>query len=208
MGWEEKFMEGVEIAFMGNTEAASKYFGEILEQNPDNVGALLCLSVATLEKSQYEVAMRYIDRVLAINPKESLANQTKGRILAAMSKYDEAIRYYDTEIELNPDDPHTHVYRGEAFYFLEKLEQAFDCYRAAISKDPNNLKAHEKMAVTHQFLASEHLKKAEAAWKKTLDLDPMSLIANNYLSDVLEQLCKYDEAKQYRERARRLMSGI
>ena len=207
MSWREKIMEGVEIADRGNTEAAFKYFKEALEQNPENVTALLCVSVAAFETSQYEEALHYVDRALSLNPTETHANQTKGRILAAMSKYEEAIRYYDIEIELNPDDSYTYVYKGEAFYGLAKIESALDCYEVAISKDSGNAITYEKMAVTHQVLAAEHLKKAETAWREVLELDPLHTAANNYLCDVLEQLGKYDEAKQYRVRTRRLMDG-
>ena len=113
----------------------------------------------------------------------------RGIIYVALEEYDKAIRDYDKAYRINPNVAEIHVNRGNMLFMSRFFDQAVTEYSKAISQDFTKL----HIALYNRGLAYEklgQLDKAEADYRRALELMPEWKRARNKLDRILNQTRK------------------
>ena len=115
----------------------------------------------------------------------------RGIIYVAKGEFDAAIRDYDRAYRMDPDVAELHVSRGNMFYMGERYDQAVDEYSRALELEFNK----QHVAYYNRGMAWEklgELDKAEADYRKSIELSPDWYPPQNKLQRMLTRLARQD----------------
>lgn len=127
----------VALRFMasGRNEEALDAFDRALEEDPDNVRALMGRAVVLGRLARYDAALNAAAEVVALAPDGGRAYNMRGIIFKLTGKWDEAQQSFSQAIAVEPAE-HSHYYnfacfwaaRGEAELCRHFLTQALRLY--------------------------------------------------------------------------------
>ena len=155
-----------------------------------------CFSAATIAAQMHFASMEDIKECTfalehtTLHMKDKVATLiNRGIIYVALEEYDKAIRDYDKAYRINPNVAEIHVNRGNMLFMSRYFDQAVMEYTKAISTDFTKL----HIALYNRGLAYEklgQLDKAEADYRRALELMPEWKRARNKLDRILNQTRK------------------
>jgi len=118
--------KGLIYMMSDNFEEAISYFDNVLEVDPDHVGALNSKGSALDKLRKYEESILYFDRVLEIDPNNEFALNSMGTSFGKLGKIEEAIPYFEKALEINPDNKDAEINLQTAIFSPEyKKEDGF-----------------------------------------------------------------------------------
>lgn len=140
-------------------------FEAVLNQEPDNVEALIQLAQAYQEQyssdperyaEQLDQAMRILERAEAQAPDDAEVLNLKGVILfrlgdleAARTALERAVSQLGNSDLDASDQALVHINLGSTYRQLDQLEQALQAFRRAVSLNPNSATAHNNVGDTY-----------------------------------------------------------
>src|SRR5262245_25046925 len=123
-----KLNQGMALHRQGKLADAERCYGEILQQRPDDFGALHLLGVIARQTRRTEQAVELTQTAIELNPKVAAAHSNLGNALMDLKRPAEALASYDRAIALKPDFAEAHYNRGNALMDLKRPAEALASY--------------------------------------------------------------------------------
>jgi len=108
----EKFDAAVSAMQAGKYEAASEQLEEILESNPDLVGAYVNLGITRLRLNDEPGAMQAFDGALELHPQHPVVLNQLAILERRAGRFDRAQDFYERALDGQPDYPPLHLNLG------------------------------------------------------------------------------------------------
>lgn len=119
----------------GFAAEAGNLYRQILQEDPDNVGALLDLGIAAIERQDIDAAAPYMTRVAALEPKNPWALVGLAVVKAEQNDMPAALGIADKALRLDCPPP-VLVKFGVLYKEAGRLDRARQCLRQALVKNP------------------------------------------------------------------------
>ena len=208
------FKEGVKFFEMGEFEKAISYFDQVLEIEPNYIGALAKKGDALIELGKIKEAVvyfdklitiapyykdekgLYIDKLLLIEPNHVEALYKRGKSLSIFSnQLDNAIFFFDKALEIDPDRPDIITSKGEVLVNQEKFEEAISYFDKALEIDPQYMDALRGKGDALANLGK--FEEAHSFIDRALEIQPNNPVTLLKKGDAFRLQQNYDEAYSY-----------
>lgn len=176
----------------GEFAEAEKLCREILDADPDHLGALYALATLAYGRGQFADAEGYAARIAALNPSIAEAPNLRGMAQAALGRLADAAISFAAAAKLMADPTDAFYNCGNILFALGRFEEALALYDAAVARRPQDALIVNNRGNTLRML--RRLDDALAAYDRASVLD--SSFTGAYLNRgiVLQALGKPDDA--------------
>ncbi len=194
-------------------DEAAAYLEQTLSLNPDDVPVLLRLGEIAFEQDSTAAARRLFERALAGDAQNATALFNLGRIAATERAFEEAIDQYQRALDFQPEASSVYHLLGQAYRQVGDLDAA----RAQLAKagttpvrftDPlmDDLARFIEGARAYIIAGDEaskagNVERALGAYRKAVEIDPQSALAQYKLGVFLGQRQADEEAMVYLRKA-------
>ncbi|HUU78344.1 MAG TPA: tetratricopeptide repeat protein [candidate division Zixibacteria bacterium] len=160
-------------------------YRELLENDPNNIGALANLGKVLSEKQNYSEAEIIFKRALKLAPEDEWILFELGYALSVQNKLDEAEEIFRKVLEKNQEN--TNVWFNLALILNRKQDWdgTKEAYRKVLEIDPKDAFTWLNLGVLHNKL--KEIDKAEKAYRKALEIHPDYTKAAFNLGKLLEE---------------------
>lgn len=142
----------------------------VLEQNPQNITALLYRALIYYNGEKYPDAISSAERVLKTNQNNSFAWHIIGSSWGNLGNYSQSADAFSKAAALAPGDPAEYNVQGVALSRLGKNAEAIDVLKKALELDPGYAVAWNNLGVTYRYM--NETDKAIDAFNKAIERDP------------------------------------
>ncbi len=182
---------------------ATAYFEQAIEKDPHYALAYVALADSASLRAQYDDGVRAsavlpkarqaVMRALEVDPGLAEAHASLGVI--ALGEYDwlAAERSLRRAMELKPEYPEAHHWLALTLGFTGRLREARSEAQQAVQLDPASLIRNNAVGVV--ALWDRDFRAAEAAFKRTLEMDPMFAPPHSFLGELYAAQGRYAEAE-------------
>ena len=145
--------ESLDTAFdlhdQGKYQEAIPYYDYVLQQEPDNLGALYSKANALENLEEYEDALEYYHKAIQIEPEEQQILEGIAHTTLQLERYEESISYYDKLLEKDPDHLNALWGKGAALSNSGKYQESLLYFDKALEIDPENaiLQQNKKLTI-------------------------------------------------------------
>ncbi len=129
----------------GKTEKATALCEELLEEDTQDVNALLILGIMYMDNENYEKSHQYLINAYNIAPHDpdvlynlGLNSYKNGKADNSYSQFDKAIEYYEMLLKIDPRLLKPHIYIGQIAMELENLQLAGHHFHLAYRLAPED----------------------------------------------------------------------
>lgn len=122
-------------------DKAISIYTRVLNQNPQDVGALYRLGEVYSWQKEYEKSINCYDKILKKDHENTGALIGKARVYALQKKYPDADRIFQTILQKEPDNIGALMAKAEIKTWQKEYETSIDCYDLILKKDPQNTDA-------------------------------------------------------------------
>lgn len=144
----ELFNKGMQMERTGNLPEALKIFDKVLENDPNNVKALIEKSLIFHARGNVTAALGNLNKTLGIDPNNVNALLDKGIILTGLYKFKEASVYINKTLEIDPNNVKALTDQAIIFSAQHKFHDALNVINKALSIDPSNADAiYDKQSI-------------------------------------------------------------
>jgi tetratricopeptide (TPR) repeat protein len=183
----------------GKFADAERIYREILQNQPQHLGALFRLGVIALQTRHPERAVELIGKVIALEPDNTEAYYNRGLALQDLKRPKDALASYDRAIALKPNFATAYNSRGNALLNLKRPAEALASFDRAIALMPEYAEAHYNRG--RALLDLKRPEDALASFDRAIALKPDLAGAHSNRGNVLldlkrpaEALASYDKA--------------
>jgi tetratricopeptide (TPR) repeat protein len=195
--------EGNKSVQAGRIGAALDAYEEALNQQPENISALLGKGTVLRNLGRVTDALVIYEQAIRLDPLNAPAYIGKGDALHGLGRLTEALVAYEQALQLSPvNNAAASVGKGRVLYDLQRHKDALSAYRQGAQSAPDNIDALSGIA--NVLFALENYAEARTAYKHVLRFDPNNSEAHLSLGDVCQSLQLYEEALPYYEAVIRL----
>jgi Flp pilus assembly protein TadD len=135
------FKIGRAEAHLGNVEAASGAYEQVLKRDPDHAGAHEELGLKYLSARQPEAARRELATAVALDPKRWRSQNGLGLLADIRRDHAAAVYHYQAALELNPQSAVLLNNVGYSYYLAGDLARAANYFESALQVDAGYRKA-------------------------------------------------------------------
>ena len=118
-----------------NYDDALSIYDKILQNEPNNISALIDKGVTLQNLGKFKKAIILFDKVIELSPKNIDAILNKGTCFHSQKKYMEAIDCYDQVLKLDKKCAFAFAYKGLSLGESGNLEYAIKYFKKALSID-------------------------------------------------------------------------
>ena len=170
---------------------------QVIEKEPDNLGARIGLANAYFEVGREDSAVLYLNQVLDAEPDNHRAILSLATIYVKTGRGADALEMADRAVEVEPDDGESHFHRALALEILGRTDEAVREYREAVRFAPDHAEAQANLVQI--YLAYGRKQEALAAAEKAMGLASGQPEMHYVYGQALEADGQVDEAlHQYR----------
>src|SRR5205807_2013611 len=187
----------------GSQRKAIAYFEQAIEKDPDYALAYVGLADSTVLRTKDDEglpnsavlpkAKQALARALKLNPNLAEAHATLGYIAGMDYDWPAAERSLRRAIELKPEYPEAHHWLALELGFTGRLRDARSEAEQAVRLDPASLIQNNLVGLV--ALWDRDFPAAEAAFKRTLEMDPTFGLAHSFLGGLYAAQGRYAEAE-------------
>ncbi|KAI8909046.1 hypothetical protein EDD86DRAFT_206808 [Gorgonomyces haynaldii] len=179
-----------------NDVAAIPALKKALELNPDNLDALLYLSVSYTNERFYNEAYDSLQQWIERHPRYNVFAPRMERLTSIAERH-EQISHSLMEAAVSSDelDELVQTALGVLFNISADYTKAVDCFEAAISKKPQDYQLWNKLGATLANKQDPH--KAMDAYFSALQINPNYIRARFNLAIACVQIGEYREAAEH-----------
>jgi tetratricopeptide (TPR) repeat protein len=124
----------------------------ILEEDPNNLAAVIALGNAYFDSGQWNEAIRLYERALAINPRSADVHTDMGTAYRNMGRTDRALAEYRRALELEPGQMEARYNLGVVYaYDVKDYTRAIAIWEQVLRLDPNYPEAGAIRAAIAKF---------------------------------------------------------
>lgn len=122
----------------GNTEEASKIYKNIMENHPDNRGAVQGWLMLNMKRTPTgeEEAIKQLEELGKFYPRNTAIIFFRAFIQAEYGHNEEALKDLDKLIELQPDTALNYIGKGQILNELKRYQEAFEAFDKATTLNP------------------------------------------------------------------------
>jgi len=184
---------GLAYERLDDNAPAIEHLQRAIELAPDDAQAYLYLGELYFSKQKPERAVDYYQKALARNPLLDRAYGRLGEIAVTRSDATAALANFKMLEVLSPDDPGAHAAMAQAYELAGQYDSAEQELRGIVARDPKNLDAWLRIGFLNGALAKKatnpterdaHLKQAQAAFQKVLDVQPENVAASRAIQEL------------------------
>jgi tetratricopeptide (TPR) repeat protein len=136
-----------------------------------------------IQKKKFKEAAQTLEDVLALKPDLAPVHGKLGSVYASLGDKEKAHKHLEAVSLFDPDEPYGESMLGWLAYLDGQHDLAIEHYRRAEEMEPRNIKVRHNEGLAH--LGLQRWPEAEAAFRKTLALDPKHSGAYQGLSHAL-----------------------
>lgn len=176
-------------------EAALRYFGRAIAEEPRNAYYHLSLGEAYGKLSEYSAAIKHIQYALEMQPDLVEALCALGRVYTQFDKPDLALPLYEKALKINPDHPKGRIGIAAALTGLGRMDEAAAYLKEAIDRRVDVGAAYYDLVQTQKF--TEEPAELESILRElnSPGLKPEARASLNYAAGKVENdLKRYAEA--------------
>lgn len=185
---------GVQAVKLGDCQKGMRYLKNAYQSKPEDFQVLNTYAQVSFNCREYSEALKIYLKVKEKDPQNVNVLVNIAMIYEQKNQPDSALFIYSQIIEIDPEYKDAYFNRGGLFWnHAQTLYKPLVEIREALEKDPKN----QTLIDTSKTLIEEQkdlFSKAEADFKKTLELDPKDQEAMQFLSYSLMSQDKTDEA--------------
>lgn len=171
---------------LDNAGAAVDAYRRAVELAPDDARTYVYLGDLYFARERYDAAKEAYEKAVARDPLEAAAYARLGEIALARADATDAARWYRVLVRLRRDDVPARISFARALQGLGEFSPAERELEAAVKNGPSNADAWLRLGLLHEEQLHRSTdpaerearqKKAAAAYRRVLDLQPENLIA-------------------------------
>jgi len=193
---------GGALRLSGRRDEAIEKFRDALALKADYVEAHVALGTALGEMGNFEAAISHCRTATAIDPTSLNARLTLAAALQGAKRMPEAAQVWREIINLKPDRAESYAQLGGQLVELGLLKEALYCQDQALALEPLN--SHFHCGKGSMLLRLYYGERAEASFRKAIELSSESKEAWAGLSWALRLLGRFDEADECLDRLRQI----
>lgn len=149
---DDALAEGQALLEEGDAEAAVEAFSEVLDENPDNVAALIGRARAYAQLGEGQPALVDGKRAVSLAPESSEAYVARGLALLTNGDLEMGVADLQEAVEVDNTNAEAYFVLGEVYSALGEPQQALSNYTEAIENDPKNAEYYATRASLHYAL--------------------------------------------------------
>lgn len=173
----------------GKYAEAETIYLEILERHPSRADAYLRLAVLSDKQGKWDQSKRYYNKALDLDPGNARIFANHGYSLYLQGRWDEAEMNLRQTLAIEPDFATAHNNLGSVLARTGRFEEALSEFQKA---GCSASAAHSNLAFA--LAAQGHWDAAAEFYEISLDLDPVSKVAQTGLSSVRAAMAKLRQA--------------
>jgi tetratricopeptide (TPR) repeat protein len=205
----ETFDQGIKAFNENSYDEAIDSFQSFLEENPENIEAIIYLGMAYRSAGEYDQAIEKYKRALELDPDRKSVFQLLGVAFLLNKNIEEGKVYLEKYREQEPDDPDAYFNLGALYSMIKQYQLAAEYFDQAIKKYPRSKKTSLADAWLNKGLNSfkegsysesiEHIEKA-------LKYDNQNGLASYYmgLNYIYNKPQNLEKAKSYIDKSKAL----
>ncbi|MEE8119249.1 MAG: aspartyl/asparaginyl beta-hydroxylase domain-containing protein [Gammaproteobacteria bacterium] len=120
----------------GKLPDAANLYRQLLEIEPEHIGALTFLSFMAKESGDFKTSNDLLQRALLVEPDNALLWRNLGILESGMDEYDSARSSFEKAVTLDSRSALNHLYLAETIEELGQLETATQHYLSAMAGEP------------------------------------------------------------------------
>lgn len=167
----------------GHHKDARTYYQEAVTLQPSHAGARYGLGMTLLQLGELPSAKAELERCTELEPRNPLGWLGMTRVLAAQGAHEQALSAVDKALALQPKLVDALVAKADLLVVTGRSTQAVALLEQAVTQEPKKPSLHMQLAMLHH--SSSAVEKAEAAYRKVIELAPGNPVAYNNLADLL-----------------------
>ena len=168
------------FAKAGRFQDAVSLYEEAVEISPDDPYLLTRAGLANLSLGGHETAIGYLERAHELAPEYIEALMGLSRGYAAVGNVGLAVETLDGLLSRSYGDVETILEAGRIYRFLGLQQEAIHAFEAGLEANQNLWRVHAELGTIYYERRS--YEKAEAAYKKALELNPWDAGTMNNLA--------------------------
>lgn len=191
---------------LGRGDDAEATFRRAIAVRPDAYGLYQQLGSFYYSRGRYEEAVAQFRRATDLVPEARHAQSNLGAALQAMGRYDDALAAFRRSIEIEPSAS-GYSNLGTQLYYLGRYREAVDAYQKAAELAPTDCYSWANLGDARRWTdgerekAPEAYRKAVAAGREALQINPNDALARGMIGVCLSRLGEPDEAQDEIRRA-------
>jgi len=154
----------------GKYDAAEEEAKKALKSDEKNIPAMIALSNAYAGRKRYELARMVLENARQIDERDPAIWNRLGFVELALGNRPQAIEDFKTAASLRPDYPEAHANYGASLADADDFAGAAQELELAVKYAPRSAPAWLDLGNASRGLQA--FEKAEAAYRKALELDP------------------------------------
>ncbi|MGH1362460.1 MAG: tetratricopeptide repeat protein [Calditrichia bacterium] len=173
-GEDEEFLTkaGSMLLQLGKTETAEPMFKKAMDLNPENGVNFQMLGNLEANRKNWEKANDYYVQAIKLNPDDGDLAYNIGVGYYSQQKWADAIPYFTQALEAGLDEEQTYKILGVCYVQADKNDEGMTFLENAVTIYPDNASLWEYLAIVYG--KKQMGKKADAAYKKSQELEKMS----------------------------------
>ncbi|RWB71472.1 MAG: sulfotransferase family protein [Mesorhizobium sp.] len=184
-------------------EAALRYFGRAIAEDPKNPYYHLSLGEAYGKLSEYSAAINHIQYALELQPDLVEALCALGRVYTQFDKPDLALPLYEKALKVNRDHPKARIGIAAALTGLGRMDEAASYLKEAIERRVDVATAYYDLMQTRKFTEEPAEYQAILRELGSAELKPEAKASLNYAAGKVENdLKRYAEAFDHFKKAK------
>jgi protein O-GlcNAc transferase len=191
--------QALELYHQGQIAESERLYSAVVGARPNNVDALLMLSIIKLSRGEPGTALQLILAAMQERPKSPLILFNYGLVLIALKRHEEALAIFEQAIKHKGRFADAHNNRGGVLVVLERYEEALESFDRALAIKPDYAEAAYNRGTTLHKL--DRNREALQSFERAIALRPNYAEAHANRGVVLDALSRIDDAMASYDRA-------
>jgi tetratricopeptide (TPR) repeat protein len=174
----------------------------IVEYKPRSANAWKSKGAFLYAHDKEEEAQWSFNRAVENNPDDFVALFNLVLLLNKVGKHQEAVVFLEKLESFEPYCSDVYILKGDTLALLGKAEPALEAYDRSLYLEPGSIRASLHKAMLLQMSGREE--KAVGILNSAIERDPLNISLWSNAAFILTNLLRYDEARDYLEKAKTL----
>ena len=192
------------LQLQGRTAAAEALYRELLQNQPDDVGALEALGVLVFQHGRAHEALPLFARAVAIRPGSARMLANLGEALRVVGRQNEALDHLRKAVAIDPTLAQSWNSLGLLAFDQRRYAEAETSYRESIRLRPKFVAAFINLGYT--LLALKRIAEAAEVHRAALAIDPNNPVALTSLGQALCELADPESLEEAEAVSRRALA--
>jgi predicted O-linked N-acetylglucosamine transferase (SPINDLY family) len=191
------YLQGIALYQLGRKADALRHFQRAAEIQPAFVDALYNRGTVEADLGLVDVAVTSFQQVLKLDQNHLAAYGNLAGVLMDAGRFDEAVSCLSQLIVRMPHDPEGFYNRGTVLLAQKKAAEALNDFQKALALKPDHVLALCNQATALAQLARHD--EAVAIAQRALGVDARCLAAHRVLTQIFNEMQKWDDAQRHAE---------